>query len=131
MLPNDGRVISNFIVQALRGENLTVYGEGLQTRCFCYVDDLIEGILKFMNSDLPGPLNLGNTSEYTILEIAKFIINKINPNLKIEYHSLPKDDPYRRKPVIDLAKEKLDWEPKINLDSGINKTINYFKNIIF
>ncbi len=130
MLPNDGRVISNFIVQALKGRNLTVYGEGSQTRCFCYVDDLIDGILKFMNSDFPGPLNLGNTSEYTILEIAKIIINKINPDLKIEYHSLPKDDPYRRRPVIDLAKEKLDWEPKINIDSGINKTINYFKKII-
>ena len=127
MHPEDGRVISNFIVQALRGNNLTVYGDGSQTRSFCFIDDLIEGIIKFMDNDFQGPLNLGNPSEYSISRIAEIIIKKINPNLQIEFLPLPIDDPCRRKPQIDLAKEKLNWSPKISLDKGIDLTIDYFK----
>ena len=127
MHPEDGRVISNFIVQALRGNNLTVYGDGSQTRSFCFVDDLIEGIIKFMDNEFQGPLNLGNPSEYSISRIAEIIIKKINPNLRIEFLPLPIDDPCRRKPKIDLAKEKLNWSPKISLDKGIDLTIDYFK----
>ena len=129
MQPNDGRVISNFIVQALRGESLTIYGDGSQTRSFCYVDDLIEGIIRFMNTKFSGPINLGNPSEYTILEIAKIIIQKINPQLEIQFLSLPKDDPTKRKPLIDLAKQQINWQPFINLDNGLDKTIEYFKSL--
>ena len=128
MHPKDGRVISNFIMQALRGEDLTIYGNGTQTRSFCYVDDLIEGIIKFMESEFSGPLNLGNPSECSIIEIAKFIKNKIDPNLNIRYLPLPQDDPTRRRPVIDLAKETLNWYPKISLEEGIDLTIDYFKS---
>ena len=131
MDPNDGRVISNFIYQAICGKKITVYGEGSQTRSFCYVDDLIDGIIKFMDSDYHGPLNLGNPSEYTINEIANIIISKINPNLKITYCNLPIDDPCRRKPLINLAKEKLDWYPKINLNDGLDCTVSYFKKSEF
>ena len=127
MLKNDGRVISNFIYQALNGSSLTIYGKGKQTRSFCYVSDLIEGIYKFMNSDFSGPINLGNPSEFTILELANKIIEKIDPDLDIVYKPLPKDDPKRRKPVISLAKSKLDWEPSINLTDGLDKTIDFFK----
>ncbi len=129
MDPDDGRVISNFIVQAMKGKELTVYGEGKQTRSFCYVDDLIDGIIKFMESEFEGPLNLGNPSEYSIIEIARLIIKKINPKLKIRFTNLPEDDPSRRKPLINLAKEKLGWRPKIELDQGINLTIDYFRNL--
>ena len=129
MHPEDGRVISNFIVQALKGQDLSVYGNGSQTRSFCFVDDLIDGILKFMDVNFQGPLNLGNPSEYSINEIAEIIIKKINPKLKIKNHPLPVDDPFRRKPLIDLAKQKLNWEPKIDLGKGLDLTISYFKEV--
>tara|TARA_B100000212_G_scaffold339971_1_gene319481 strand:- start:5254 stop:6198 length:945 start_codon:yes stop_codon:yes gene_type:complete len=129
MHPKDGRVISNFIFQALNKKNLTVYGNGKQTRSFCYVDDLIDGIIKFMSNDYAGPLNLGNPCEYTILEIANIIKNKINKNLDIKFFSLPKDDPCRRKPLIELAKNKINWTPNTSFDKGIDLTIEYFKNL--
>ena len=128
MLPNDGRVISNFVVQALQGKSLTVYGNGKQTRSFCFVDDLIKGMLLLMNSSHMGPINIGNTDEYTILNIAEIIRSKINPKLSIIHHPLPSDDPIRRKPNISLAKEYLGWEPKISFNNGLDKTINYFTN---
>ncbi len=132
MNPNDGRVVSNFICQALRGENLTVYGDGTQTRSFCYVDDLIEVIIKMMssNDDFIGPVNIGNPNEFTIKELSELVVNKINKNLKIIYKPLPLDDPTQRRPDIGLAKEKLNWEPKIQLREGLDKTIDYFANII-
>ncbi len=130
MSPNDGRVITNFIIQALRGEPLSVYGEGIQTRSFCYVDDLISGLTKLMNSDYSLPINIGNPEEYTINEIATIIRDKINPNLEIIYKDLPKDDPLKRKPLIDLAKEKLNWYPKVSISEGINRTIAYLKENI-
>ncbi len=128
MLKDDGRVISNFIVQALKGNALTIYGDGNQTRSFCYVSDLIDGIYKFMNSNFSGPINLGNPEEYTIKEIAKMVIDKINPLLQIEYKELPEDDPRRRKPDISLANKVINWEPNIGLCEGLDKTIEYFKN---
>lgn len=126
---NDGRVVSNFIVQALNGEDITIYGDGMQTRSFCFVDDLIEGIVRMMNSDelFQGPVNLGNPGEFTMLELAEKVINHTNSESKIVYRDLPKDDPTQRKPDISLAKEKLGWEPKINLDEGLEKSIDYFK----
>ena len=129
MLRDDGRVISNFIVQALSNKPITIYGDGSQTRSFCYVSDLVEGIQKFMNSDFAGPLNLGNPEEFTILELAKNIIEKVNPSLDIVFKSLPEDDPKRRKPNIELAKNKLNWEPTVNLSKGLDKTISYFKEM--
>ena len=128
MLRDDGRVISNFIVQALKGNPLTIYGDGTQTRSFCYVSDLIDGIYKFMNSDFSGPLNLGNPEEFTIIELAKKVIEKINPSLDIDYRVLPEDDPKRRRPDIKLAKEVINWEPNISLSVGLDKTIDYFKS---
>ncbi len=128
MLKDDGRVISNFIVQALKGNPLTIYGDGNQTRSFCYVSDLIEGIYKFMNSEFSGPLNLGNPDEFTIIELAKKVIEKINPSLDIEYKELPQDDPKRRRPDIKLAKQVINWEPNISLSEGLDKTIEYFKS---
>ncbi|KGF91960.1 MULTISPECIES: UDP-glucuronic acid decarboxylase family protein [Prochlorococcus] len=128
MLKDDGRVISNFIVQALKGNSLKIYGDGSQTRSFCYVSDLIEGIYKFMNSDFSGPINLGNPEEFTIIELAKIIIDKINPSLEIEYKELPEDDPKKRRPDIKLAKEVIQWEPNISLSEGLDKTIEYFKS---
>lgn len=128
MLHNDGRVISNFITQALLKKPLTVYGNGSQTRSFCYVDDLIEGIIKLMDSDYEGPINIGNPTEFTILELANLVKEKINPNLKIIFKPLPQDDPLQRKPVIDLAKKHLNWEPKINLETGLDRTIKDFKS---
>lgn len=132
MHPNDGRVVSNFIVQAIKGENITIYGSGEQTRSFCYVDDLIEGFLKMMNSDntLPGPVNLGNPDEYTILELAEKIIKLIGGKSKLVFVNLPEDDPKQRRPDISLAKDKLDWQPKIHLDDGLKETIKYFKTIL-
>ena len=126
MLPNDGRVISNFVVQALQGKSLTVYGDGQQTRSFCFVDDLIKGMVLLMNSSYLGPINIGNPDEYSIFDIAEIIRSKINPKLKIIHEPLPSDDPNRRRPNISLAKEYLDWEPKISFNNGIDKTINYF-----
>ncbi len=128
MLKDDGRVISNFIVQALKGNPLTIYGDGNQTRSFCYVSDLIEGIYEFMNSEFSGPINLGNPDEFTIIDLAKKVIEKINPSLQIEYKELPEDDPKRRRPDIKLAKEIINWEPKITLSEGLDKTIEYFKS---
>ena len=130
MDPKDGRVISNFIVQALKGENLTIYGQGDQTRSFCYVEDLTRGLIALMESDFFGPVNLGNPEEKTIKEIAEIIKNKINPNLNIVNLPLPKDDPSKRKPSIALAKEKLNWSPEISLNEGIDMTIEYFKSIL-
>ena len=128
MSPNDGRVITNFIIQALKGEPLTVYGEGKQTRSFCYIDDLVSGLTKLMNSEYSLPINIGNPEEYTIYEIAKIIRNKINPSLEIVYKDLPKDDPFKRKPLIDLAKEKLNWSPEVGISEGLNRTISFLKD---
>jgi UDP-glucuronate decarboxylase len=129
MDPNDGRVVSNFILQALKGENITIYGDGSQTRSFCYVDDLIAGMIKMMNSapDFLGPVNLGNPGEFTVKELAEKVIELTHSSSKITYKPLPKDDPTQRRPVIDLAKAKLNWEPKIMLEEGLKKTIEYFR----
>lgn len=129
---DDGRVISNFIVQALRNEDITVYGSGLQTRSFCYIDDLLEGMTKMMESDnnFIGPVNLGNPEEFTMLSLAELIISMTGSKSKIEFKPLPSDDPAQRKPLIDLARQKLKWEPKINLQTGLTKTIKYFESII-
>ena len=128
MAENDGRVISNFIVQALKNKNITIFGDGSQTRSFCYVKDLVEGLYKMMNQDYIGPINLGNTNETTIIEIAKKITNYTKSSSKIIFNSLPEDDPKQRKPDISLAKEKLSWEPKVSFEEGIKKTIEYFKS---
>ncbi len=128
MCPNDGRVISNFVMQALRGEDITVYGDGSQTRSFCFVSDLVDGIVKMMNKDdFFGPVNLGNPGEFTILQLAELVIKFTNSNSKIISAPLPSDDPTQRKPDISLAKEKLGWEPKIPLEKGLKKTIEYFQ----
>jgi len=127
MLPDDGRVVSNFIVQALRGESLTLYGDGQQTRSFCYVDDLIEGMIRLMNSDETGPVNIGNPTEFTIRQLAEIVRQKINPDLKFIREDLPQDDPTQRKPVIDLAMSLLGWQPKIALKEGLDSTIEWFK----
>ncbi len=129
MLPNDGRVVSNFITQALKNENITIYGDGLQTRSFCFVDDLIEGIYNFMSieKNITGPINLGNPSEITINDLAKLIIEMTNSKSKIIRLELPEDDPKKRKPDISLAKKTLNWSPKTSLEEGLKKTINYFE----
>ncbi len=130
MHPNDGRVVSNFIVQALNGQDITVYGDGSQTRSFCYVDDLVEGIFRMMNvnSSFTGPVNLGNPVEFTVLELAKLIIELTDSKSKIIFKDLPQDDPEKRKPDISLAKDKLDWQPSIELEEGLLRTIHYFKS---
>jgi UDP-glucuronate decarboxylase len=132
MHPEDGRVVSNFIVQALRGEDITIYGDGMQTRSFCYVDDLISGIIKMMQSEsgFTGPINLGNPSEFTIAELAKKVISMVNSKSRIIYLPLPQDDPKQRQPNIALAREKLDWEPTVSLDNGLVKTISYFEKLL-
>ena len=132
MYPNDGRVISNFIVQALRGEDITIYGDGSQTRSFCYVDNLIEGLIKLMDSpdDFTGPVNLGTPKEFTILELAKKIIDLTGSKSQIVYRPLPADDPTQRQPDISLAKEKLGWQPYTGLGDGLKNTIEYFKNLL-
>jgi UDP-glucuronate decarboxylase len=132
MHPNDGRVVSNFIVQALSGENITIYGDGSQTRSFCYVDDLIDGFVKLMASpkDITGPINLGNPEEFTMKELAEMIIKMTNSKSQIVFKTLPQDDPRQRKPDISLAKKTLNWEAKINLENGLEKTIKHFKNLI-
>ena len=129
MLPNDGRVVSNFITQALKNENITIYGDGLQTRSFCFVDDLIEGIYNFMSVEkkITGPINFGNPSEITINDLAKLIIEMTNSKSKIIRLELPEDDPKKRKPDISLAKKTLNWSPKTSLEEGLKKTINYFE----
>jgi UDP-glucuronate decarboxylase len=128
MLPNDGRVVSNFIVQALRGEPLTLYGDGSQTRSFCYVDDLVEGLIRLMNCDQTGPINLGNPGEFTIRELAELIRGQINPGLELVRRPLPQDDPLQRQPVIDLARSVLGWEPQIPLAQGLQPTIAHFRD---
>jgi UDP-glucuronate decarboxylase len=130
MHPNDGRVVSNFIVQALRGEDITIYGDGTQTRSFCYADDLIEAMIKMMNNtpdDFPGPVNIGNPGEFTILELARTVIEMTESKSKILFLPLPQDDPRQRKPDITLAGRMLDWKPSIELRDGLIKTISYFK----
>ncbi len=128
MFPNDGRVVSNFIINAINNKPLKIYGEGNQTRSFCFVEDLIRGMTKFMESDLNGPINFGNTCEITIKDLAELIIKKINPELNIVHEKLPEDDPTQRNPNIDLAKKFLQWEPNVSLNDGIDLTIDYFKN---
>ncbi len=132
MHPNDGRVVSNFIVQALKNEDITIYGNGQQTRSFCYVDDNIDGMYRLMNSrdGFTGPVNIGNPGEFTMLELANLIIELVGSKSKLIHLPLPEDDPLQRKPVIDLAKEELDWEPKVQLREGLQKTIKYFAEII-
>jgi len=132
MQPDDGRVISNFIVQSLKNKDIAIYGDGSQTRSFCYVDDLVEGITKMMNSreDFVGPVNLGNPNEFTILELAKKIIKLTNSKSNIIYKPLPEDDPKRRQPNIELANTELKWEPKIQIDEGLKKTIYYFERLL-
>jgi len=131
MHPNDGRVVSNFIVQALKGRDITLYGDGLQTRSFCYRDDLIEGMIKMMNSrvDFTGPVNMGNPNEFTIKQLAELVIELTGAKSGIVYEPLPSDDPMQRQPDISLAKKELNWEPKIQLREGLQKTIDYFKSI--
>ncbi|GAL94699.1 MAG: SDR family oxidoreductase [Microcystis wesenbergii TW10] len=128
MLENDGRVVSNFVVQALRGEPLTVYGQGSQTRSFCYVSDLVEGLMRLMNGDFIGPVNLGNPDEYTILELAQVIQGMINPEAELVYKPLPEDDPKQRQPDITRAKTYLDWSPTIPLSQGLKMTIEDFRS---
>jgi UDP-glucuronate decarboxylase len=127
MLTDDGRVVSNFIVQALKGEDITIYGAGQQTRSFCYVDDLIEGFVRFMQQEpVVGPMNIGNPGEFTILELAEKVIALTNSASKIVYRPMPSDDPQQRKPVIEQAKSVLGWEPQVQLEAGLKKTIAYF-----
>jgi len=132
MAVEDGRVVSNFIVQALRGEDITIYGDGLQTRSFCYVDDLINGFMKIFHSDsdFGSPINLGNPKEFTMIELAEMVIDKTNSNSKIKHLALPMDDPKQRKPDIARAQEVLNWSPQINLEEGILKTIEYFETCV-
>ena len=132
MRPDDGRVISNFIVQALQGKDITIYGDGSQTRSFCYVDDLIEVIIKLMNTEkgYTGPMNLGNPCEFSILELAEIIIDLTKSKSKLIFNDLPEDDPKQRQPDITLAKDKLNWEPKFQLEEGLPKTIKYFDEIL-
>jgi len=132
MNPYDGRVVSNFIVQALKGEDITMYGDGTQTRSFCYVDDLIEGMIRLMNSrdGFTGPVNIGNPGEFTMLELAEKIIELTGSKSKITFQPLPQDDPLQRQPDITLAKKELGWEPTIKLEEGLTKTIAYFKSVV-
>lgn len=131
MNQNDGRVVSNFIVQALKGQDITIYGDGTQTRSFCYVDDLIDGMIRMMNcEDFIGPVNIGNPGEFTMLELAQKIIAMTGSKSKLIFEPLPSDDPAQRQPVIDLAKTRLGWSPTIDLDEGLEKTIEYFKEVI-
>lgn len=132
MHPNDGRVVSNFIVQALQNQNITLYGDGMQTRSFCYRDDLVDGFLRFMETDddVVGPINLGNPSEFTIKELAELVVELTGTSSKIEYQPLPKDDPMKRRPDINKAKELLQWQPKVHLREGLVKTIEYFEHLL-
>lgn len=132
MLPNDGRVVSNFIVQALKNEDITIYGDGNQSRSFCYIDDLIEAMVRMMNTEkgITGPINLGNPEEYKVIELAEKIIKLSGSKSKLVFKALPQDDPHRRKPDISKAEKILDWHPKIQLDDGLMRTIEYFKMIL-
>jgi UDP-glucuronate decarboxylase len=131
MHPDDGRVVSNFIMQALKGDPLTIFGDGTQTRSFCFVDDMIEGLIKMMNGpdDFVGPVNLGNPTEYTIIDLAQQIISLTQSKSTIEFHPQPMDDPKRRQPDISLAKKNLDWEPRINLEEGLQRAVQYFREL--
>jgi UDP-glucuronate decarboxylase len=138
MHPNDGRVVSNFIVQAIKGEDITLYGDGLQTRSFCYVDDLIEGFIRFMdvpwdvdgaNQGFPGPINLGNPHEFTIRQLAEMVIKLTGASSKLVFKPLPSDDPVQRKPDIGRAREMLGWEPTVQLEAGLARTIGYFEKL--
>ncbi len=132
MHPNDGRVVSNFIVQALRGEDITLYGDGSQTRSFCYVDDLIEAMVRMMETDaaLTGPVNIGNPREFTIRELAEKVVAQVGGRSRLIYQPLPADDPRQRQPDITLARERLKWEPQIDLDDGLQRTIAYFRQLL-
>jgi UDP-glucuronate decarboxylase len=132
MHPNDGRVVSNFIMQALRGDPITIYGDGQQTRSFCYVDDLIEGMVALMNSreGFVGPVNVGNPDEFTMLELAELVLKLVGGRSKIEYHALPQDDPTQRKPDISLAKKEFGWSPNTALEDGLKPTIDYFRQVV-
>ena len=132
MHPNDGRVVSNFIVQALRGEDITIYGDGSQSRSFCYVDDMIEGFVRMMDSEkgFTGPVNMGNPNEFTMLELAENVLRLTDSKSKLTFKPLPTDDPRQRQPNITLAKEKLGWEPKVQLEDGLKETIDYFRKLL-
>lgn len=132
MHPNDGRVVSNFIVQALKGDDITIYGNGQQTRSFCYVDDLIEGMLRLMDSraDFTGPVNIGNPGEFTMLELAEKVIQLVGGKSKLSFHPLPSDDPRQRQPDIRLARSELNWEPKVSLEDGLRETVAYFRELL-
>jgi UDP-glucuronate decarboxylase len=132
MHPNDGRVVSNFIVQALNGENITIYGDGQQTRSFCYVDDLIEGFVRLMNTEpgFTGPVNLGNPGEFTMLELAEKVLSIVGGHSKLVFQPLPQDDPKQRKPDIRLAQSQLGWEPQVHLDIGLQRTVDYFRKLL-
>ena len=132
MRPDDGRVISNFIVQALKGDDITIYGDGRQTRSFCYVDDLVDGMTRMMNSrdDFTGPVNLGNPNEITMIQLAEMIIRMTNSKSELKFMALPQDDPIQRKPVVELAKKELNWQPIVSLEQGLKKTIGYFETIL-
>lgn len=132
MHPNDGRVVSNFIVQALKGEDITIFGDGTQTRSFCYVDDNIEGMCRLMESrdEFTGPVNIGNPGEFTMIELAELVIAMTNSKSKLKFLPLPQDDPMQRQPIIDLAKKELGWEPRVDLQTGLVKTIAYFDSLL-
>ena len=132
MHPQDGRVVSNFIVQALRGEDITIFGDGSQSRSFCYVDDLVSGLIKFMNSrvGLTGPINLGNPAEYTMIELAEEILRQVGGSSKLVYRELPADDPKKRRPNIELAKRELNWQPTVTLEDGIKETVLHFRRLL-
>jgi UDP-glucuronate decarboxylase len=132
MHPNDGRVVSNFIVQALKNNDITIYGDGSQTRSFCYCDDLIDGMIRMMNSrdEFTGPVNIGNPNEFTIRELAEKVIQLTGSKSKLIFEPLPSDDPLQRQPDITLAKKELGWQPKVQLEEGLIKTIDYFKTIV-
>jgi UDP-glucuronate decarboxylase len=132
MHPNDGRVVSNFIVQALLGRDITVYGEGRQTRSFCYVDDLVDGLVRLMDTpaNITGPVNIGNPSEFTILELAQMVVSLIGSRSKIVHRPLPENDPKQRQPDISLAKELLEWKPRVALKEGLTRTVAYFERLL-
>jgi UDP-glucuronate decarboxylase len=132
MHPNDGRVVSNFIVQALKGDDLTIYGEGLQTRSFCYVDDLIDGMIRMMNSsdEVTGPINVGNPTEFTMIQLAEAILTLTGSSSRIVFRPIPQDDPKQRQPDITRARQTLGWEPKVSLEDGLKETISYFRRIL-
>ena len=130
MLPDDGRVVSNFIVQALKGQPLTLYGDGSQTRSFCFVDDLVEGLIRLMNGNHTGPINIGNPGEFTIRQLAELVRSGINPALPLTCEPLPADDPTQRQPVIELASRELGWQPTVALEQGLEPTIAYFRQLL-